>query len=57
MDIKSGYVKEWQLHGLKMLNSFPHNAEKDLPTFNGMMLVFDSNTGIPLGVEATLENV
>ncbi|MFJ8234940.1 ornithine cyclodeaminase family protein [Ureibacillus sp. NPDC094379] len=50
MDIKSGYVKEWQLHGLKMLNSFPHNAEKGLPTFNGMMLVFDSNTGIPLGV-------
>ncbi|USK82531.1 ornithine cyclodeaminase family protein [Peribacillus frigoritolerans] len=50
MDIKSGYVKGVQLHGLKMLNSFPHNSGKGLPTFNGMMMVFDSNTGIPLGV-------
>ncbi|MDI2586236.1 ornithine cyclodeaminase family protein [Psychrobacillus sp. NEAU-3TGS] len=50
MDIKSGYVKEMQLHGLKMLNSFPLNSEKGISTFNGMMMVFDSNTGIPLGV-------
>lgn len=50
MDIKSGYVMGIQLHGLKMLNSFPHNMEKSLPTFNGMMMVFDSNTGVPLGV-------
>lgn len=51
MDIKSGFVNgRLQLHGLKMLNSFPHNVEKDLPTFNGMMMLFDSGTGIPLGV-------
>lgn len=50
MDIRSGYVKGEQLHGLKMLNNFPDNVEKGLPPFNGIMLVYDSNTGIPIGV-------
>jgi alanine dehydrogenase len=50
MDIKSGYVRGLQLHGLKMLNSFPYNVGKDLPTFNGMLMLFDSETGVPLGV-------
>lgn len=50
MDIRSGYVKGEQLHGLKMLNNFPDNIEKGLPPFNGLMLVYDSNTGIPIGV-------
>ena len=51
MDIRSGYVMgEEQLHGLKMLNNFPANIEKGLPPFNGLMLVYDSNTGIPIGI-------
>lgn len=50
MDIRSGYVKERKIHGLKMLNNFPLNLDKKLPTFNGMLLVFDSETGIPIGV-------
>ena len=50
MDIRSGYVMEENLHGLKMLNNFPHNKEKNLPSFNGMLIIFDSTTGIPLGV-------
>lgn len=50
MDIRSGYVKGVQLHGLKMLNNFPENQKKGLPSFNGIMMVYDSNTGIPLSI-------
>lgn len=50
MDIRSGFIKGEQLHGLKMLNNFPENKEKGLPPFNGIMMVYDSNTGIPLGI-------
>lgn len=51
MDIRSGFVGgDVGLHGLKMLNNFPHNAAKGLPAFNGMLMLFDSATGIPLGV-------
>jgi len=50
MDIRSGYIKGEKLHGLKMLNNFPLNIELGIPSFNGMLLVFDSKTGIPLGV-------
>lgn len=50
MDIRSGYIKGEQLHGLKMLNNFPSNREKGLPPFNGIMMVYDSNTGIPIGI-------
>lgn len=50
MDIRSGYVKGEQLHGLKMLNNFPENRKKGLPPFNGIMMVYDSNTGIPIGI-------
>ena len=50
MDIRSGYIKGEQLHGLKMLNNFPENREKGLPPFNGIMMVYDSNTGLPIGI-------
>lgn len=50
MDIRSGCVFGENLHGLKMLNNFPRNKEKGLPPFNGMLMIFDSETGIPLGV-------
>lgn len=50
MDIRSGYIKGEELHGLKMLNNFPNNKEKGLPPFNGIMMVYDSNTGIPVGI-------
>lgn len=51
MDIRSGGVfGNINLHGLKMLNNFPQNADAGLPTFTGMLMVFDSNTGLPLGV-------
>lgn len=50
MDIRSGYVKGEQLHGLKMLNNFPKNSDKGLKPFNGIMMVYDSDTGIPIGI-------
>ena len=50
MDIRSGYIKGEQLHGLKMLNNYPENKAKGLPPFNGIMMVYDSNTGIPGGI-------
>jgi alanine dehydrogenase len=50
MDIRSGYLAGDQLHGLKCLNNFPGNASRGLPGFNGMLSIFDSTTGLPLGV-------
>lgn len=50
MDIRSGYVRGKGVHGLKMLNNFPGNIAKGLPAFTGMLMVFDSDTGIPMGV-------
>ena len=50
MDIKSGCVFGENVHGLKMLNSFPSNAQRGLPVFTGMLMIFDSETGIPQGV-------
>lgn len=50
MDIRSGYIKGLQIHGMKMLNNFPQNSQKGLPSFNGIMMVYDSNTGIPLSI-------
>ncbi|MEA4987225.1 MAG: ornithine cyclodeaminase family protein [Anaerovorax sp.] len=50
MDIRSGCVFGENLHGLKMLNNFPLNVQNGLPPFNGMLMIFDSETGIPLGV-------
>ncbi len=50
MDIRSGYVAGMKLHGLKMLNNFPNNAKLGIPGFNGMLMIFDSDTGVPLGV-------
>lgn len=50
MDIRSGFVRGKKVHGLKMLNNFPGNAARNLPAFTGMLMVFDSETGIPTGV-------
>lgn len=51
MDIRSGGVfGDINLHGLKMLNNFPENAAVGLPVFTGMLMVFDSENGLPLGV-------
>lgn len=50
MDIKSGYLKGEEIHGLKIINWTEANAEKGLPTLVGLIMVFDTDTGMPLGV-------
>lgn len=50
MDIKSGYIKGDELHGLKCINYNERNAEKGLPTLVGLIVVFDTETGMPLGL-------
>lgn len=51
MDIKSGYISgDIKLHGAKMLNTFPNNKDTEIPIFNGLLMVFDSKTGAPLGM-------
>lgn len=49
-DIRSGGVfGNVGIHGAKLLNNFPRNADAGLPVFTGVLMAFDSNTGIPVG--------
>lgn len=48
MDIKSGYLKGMELHGMKALTFHNTNEEKGLPTLMGVIVVFDTETGAPL---------
>lgn len=51
MDIRSGGVfGDVGIHGAKLLNNFPKNAEENLPVFTGILMAFDSRTGLPIGV-------
>ena len=50
LDIKSGYLKNMNLFGHKTVSFFAHNEEKGLPTLNGTIVIYDSTTGVPLGV-------
>ena len=51
MDIRSGGIfGEIGYHGAKLLNNFPGNEAKGLPVFTGVLMAFDSETGIPQGV-------
>lgn len=50
MDIRSGYVAGVGAHGAKLLNNFPGNATLGLPAFSGLLMIFDSATGLPQAV-------
>jgi len=50
MDIKSGYLEDAGIFGLKLVSWFGSNAKKDLPLLTGTVMVFDLETGIPLGL-------
>lgn len=50
MDIKSGYLKGTDIFGLKLVSWFGENSKKGLPLLMGTIMVFDSNTGKPLGI-------
>lgn len=50
MDIKSGYIKGTEIHGLKTINWTEQNSKLGLPALVGLILVFDTKTGLPLGL-------
>lgn len=50
MDIKSGYMKELGIYGLKLVSWYGENQKKNLPTLYGTTLLFDSENGKPIGL-------
>lgn len=50
MDIKSGYLRGMETHGLKVINWTAANEARGLPALVGLIMVFDTETGVPLGV-------
>lgn len=46
--IKYGYLKGGSSYVIKIASGFYDNAKLGLPTSNGMMLIFDQKTGVPL---------
>ena len=50
LDIKSGELSGAGLFGLKLVSWFGDNVSKNLPALIGTILVFDSNTGAPIGL-------
>jgi len=50
MDIRSGYDMGNEVYGAKLLATFPHNEEKGLPAFSGILVAIDGTTGIPIGI-------
>lgn len=49
-DIKSGYLKGIEIHGLKAVNWVAENELKEIPALTGVILLFDTNTGLPVGI-------
>ncbi|MCB2358220.1 ornithine cyclodeaminase family protein [Clostridium estertheticum] len=50
MDIKSGYIKEENVFGLKQVSWFGDNSKVGLPQLFGTTVIFDSTTGSPIGI-------
>lgn len=50
MDIKAGYLKGANIYGFKQVSLFSENTKKGLPALNGSMMIFEGDTGIPLGL-------
>lgn len=50
MDIKSGWLKDEGIFGMKLVSWFSKNPEIDLPPIIGVVMVFDDKTGKPLGL-------
>ena len=48
--LKYGYVKGEESYVVKIASGFARNADADLPTGNGMMLLFRQSTGEPMAV-------
>lgn len=50
MDIKSGWLKNNGLFGMKLVSFFSENKQKGLPEIVGVIMVFDDKTGVPIGL-------
>ncbi len=50
MDIKSGYMQELSIYGLKLVSWYGENPQRNLPALYGTTLLFDSETGRPIGL-------
>ncbi len=50
MDIKAGHLKGANLYGFKQVSWFGENPEKGLPALLGSMMLFEGDTGRPLGL-------
>lgn len=50
MDIKSGTLSKLGVYGLKLVSWFGENPSKNLPALSGVVMIFDSKTGLPLAV-------
>lgn len=50
MDIKSGHLKGSGIFGLKLVSWYLENKQKDLPQLIGTIMVFDDQTGAPIGI-------
>lgn len=49
-DIKSGECEGADIFGLKLVCGFPRNVEKGLPRSNGIIVVYDFETGLIQGI-------
>jgi ornithine cyclodeaminase/alanine dehydrogenase len=50
MDIKSGLLQDAGIFGLKLVSWFGNNSKRGLPPLTGTLMVFDLETGKPLGL-------
>jgi len=50
MDIKGGHLKKGNLYGFKQVSWFSKNPNKGLPALLGSMMIFEGDTGKPLGL-------
>ncbi|HWQ79576.1 MAG TPA: ornithine cyclodeaminase family protein [Anaerovoracaceae bacterium] len=50
MDIKSGWLKGYDIFGLKVVSWFGGNEKKGIPALIGIILVLDATTGTPIGI-------
>ncbi|MDA8344768.1 MAG: cyclodeaminase [Thermaerobacter sp.] len=50
VDVKTAYVRGWDSFAVKISSGFFGNRAQGLPTGNGLMVLFDSRTGVPKAV-------
>ena len=52
LHVKAAHIEGAPTFAVKMAGGFKANADDGLPTGSGVIIVFDANTGVPLGVLA-----